>query len=1547
MLKRLFSVVLVLGLVFMVSDIAVAGNDPSGLQPVGPRTQWMHENGYLKDAEKGPNQAEYVSDPQMSPFAKPAASCVINNWQGPACYRSTGWWCGAETYAVYQDPLEACSATPFDFQVMGVVQAVRAPDGVTHTVNVRAQIYDVYDDGTGCLQPGNKLFEGPIVPRTIGDSYTEIEAGFGTWGLACVDGPYFAAMNYPDYLGCGELHIYMAHETACDPTYPFRPCASYNEWGSGWMDFGSYWTSVIPPGINLVMWSYGFEDPDNDCHAPGICYTESYHCTQPGGYVTTWTMPTSWMDVLFGPGSADINNIPVTRWYTKFSNATPCTLVSAEILMRPEGYGGNPDMNVSIYSTDATGYPVALMHGPVTLAGADLDVGGGTFFYATADFGSPVLPIGDFLVVCEAGPNMAANMYDPDTNPTGDALCFWSDLDGQDPATCTAPFPCRSGVDAVVPGLDFLFCELTAYGYGEFEWRIRANKCCVQPKTEVECEVAPDEWPTYAHDYQRTSASNMGVGVPCDINLVWKRNTTTSNCVYNNVVIADGKVYTSDGERIHCWDLETGNPDWTFEKKGLPNLVTGTSMRANPTIANGYLYSGGGCCGIASFFCIDLAGNFVWSRSYDSRGGGPDDQLCGDNRFGVNVVIGDKIIVCDEGGCVWALSHSGNGDNHPDWGTNNPVVLDGSAIYHSPSWDGGDNLYVATTGGFIYQIDVATGAINWTYAEPDGDPFNTGVVIGPDGVYAHSIGATPQRFKIDAAGGEVWRVDSPGQDYGYGTPTLGRKKVYFPVDHPSSGLLIVNQENGVAEYNFVDDGIGRVVMPATLTCDNYMFISDREGGWHLVDVDGFTKVWSRHFDDYPFGTALATTPGPDETLGTEDDNHYAVMSIWSDYTTAYTYGAVFCWDLDGAPRPMMEILEPELTVSVPLGSTYPFACSVADVIGNQDDCADLNISNFGAYNVNPPTAMKMTPKVSKVSKAHAREAEQTAETMAGADYLAFFDAEGNLTKRGLMAGKSVSVSETPDLALHQREVNYKQAKQRVANLAAEAQTLRTDIPSIVLNPAGPIAGDGSAGLDWDMDPAGLGRGVDVEAITFVHDDPDYIPEANPQPPGEVIVNYVGGCPFEWLSSLFFEYDGTHVEEVSNFGAFGDGTGYGLDWGDGNTPVYDAGVFLLTDGGPYWEADFYDWERSFLPDPAPLGGGICGIDYQDYVALGRSMWFDCPNSPDPGSWPTLNTDYIDVEGEVAWSNYIDTVEASADAYGVKIYQVEIGAYDLDSKYGNFKLVHFMVENRYADPIDDIILGLWFDWDVGDAYSNQGVLNCKAGGYTIHDSLDPTTGFGQLIMPAYLSADNSCEVEVAGYHLLWAINNEWNVWDGNCQAAGGPCCLNPAGDVATSIACMSTGGYFDAPGACGGDADMPAFPGGLNEDMGGVIAFPMFDLGDAERHHLYCAVIGVDVTSNDQATIRDEIGLTSFHANKWAGFNRGDVNDDDCVDACDLAYLDAVINGAGLPIFPHDDNGDVNVDTSTDGADLSYLFDYLMGTGPAPQGAWRFPFMAMIP
>jgi hypothetical protein len=128
-----------------------------------------------------------------------------------------------------------------------------------------------------------------------------------------------------------------------------------------------------------------------------------------------------------------------------------------------------------------------------------------------------------------------------------------------------------------------------------------------------------------------------------------------------------------------------------------------------------------------------------------------------------------------------------------------------------------------------------------------------------------------------------------------------------------------------------------------------------------------------------------------------------------------------------------------------------------------------------------------------------------------------------------------------------------------------------------------------------------------------------------------------------------------------------------------------------------------------------------------------------------------------------------------------------------------------------------------------------------------------------------------------------------------------------------------------------------------DRSGIFGWPSFDLpGAGAEHHLYAAVVGVDASSNDRSTIQDNLRRMAYRINKWAGFVRGDVNDDNMINALDVAYLDAVVQGLLPVIFPWPGNGDVDMNGYVDPLDVAYLMDYLMG-GPAPRGEWRFEFM----
>jgi hypothetical protein len=99
----------------------------------------------------------------------------------------------------------------------------------------------------------------------------------------------------------------------------------------------------------------------------------------------------------------------------------------------------------------------------------------------------------------------------------------------------------------------------------------------------------------------------------------------------------------------------------------------------------------------------------------------------------------------------------------------------------------------------------------------------------------------------------------------------------------------------------------------------------------------------------------------------------------------------------------------------------------------------------------------------------------------------------------------------------------------------------------------------------------------------------------------------------------------------------------------------------------------------------------------------------------------------------------------------------------------------------------------------------------------------------------------------------------------------------------------------------------------------------------------ALYAVPATSNDVATI-DALGVElAKRAARWAGFARGDVNDDGCVNLADVCWL-----SSGNQIYPDTYCGDVDCNGAVDPADRMYLLDYVSGSGPAPQGAWRFTF-----
>jgi hypothetical protein len=115
---------------------------------------------------------------------------------------------------------------------------------------------------------------------------------------------------------------------------------------------------------------------------------------------------------------------------------------------------------------------------------------------------------------------------------------------------------------------------------------------------------------------------------------------------------------------------------------------------------------------------------------------------------------------------------------------------------------------------------------------------------------------------------------------------------------------------------------------------------------------------------------------------------------------------------------------------------------------------------------------------------------------------------------------------------------------------------------------------------------------------------------------------------------------------------------------------------------------------------------------------------------------------------------------------------------------------------------------------------------------------------------------------------------------------------------------------------GRLDMPVAPGTV------TIGFANFGLPG--------------ITNSSDASNYFEIANIS---NKWAGFGRGDVNNDNKIDLVDIAYLIDLKFYGGNPAYPFKYLADVNCDgVNGDLLDIDYLLAYYFNNGPTPLGQW---------
>ncbi|NMC42706.1 MAG: PQQ-binding-like beta-propeller repeat protein, partial [candidate division Zixibacteria bacterium] len=236
---------------------------------------------------------------------------------------------------------------------------------------------------------------------------------------------------------------------------------------------------------------------------------------------------------------------------------------------------------------------------------------------------------------------------------------------------------------------------------------IDIDVCCTPPP-EITCTPGED-WPTTGHDFRRTGHSFNSTGdARCKQDILWWVNDA-AGLNSNRPVIYGDILVVAFNTKLVAYDINTGAVLWTIS--GMPTI--GSAFRNTPTVADGYVYFGGG--NIPAFNKADVnTGALVWSRTITTT------PLTGNTQYTTSVILGNGIYFTTVDGKLQGLDLA-TGADLPGY----PVQLNGVGE-ETISSNGVDVLYVGTDGtlgaggyGSLYAIDAATGTINWQLDEAD------------------------------------------------------------------------------------------------------------------------------------------------------------------------------------------------------------------------------------------------------------------------------------------------------------------------------------------------------------------------------------------------------------------------------------------------------------------------------------------------------------------------------------------------------------------------------------------------------------------------------------------------------------------------------------------------------------------------------------------------------------------------------------------------------------------------------------------------------------
>jgi hypothetical protein len=368
-------------------------------------------------------------------------------------------------------------------------------------------------------------------------------------------------------------------------------------------------------------------------------------------------------------------------------------------------------------------------------------------------------------------------------------------------------------------------------------------------------------------------------------------------------------------------------------------------------------------------------------------------------------------------------------------------------------------------------------------------------------------------------------------------------------------------------------------------------------------------------------------------------------------------------------------------------------------------------------------------------------------------------------------------------------------------------------------------------------------------------------------------------------------------------------------------IYGVNKYRLAMNSQDWTSGGGEDEGFFSMAPSP---NFCDNNCAPFATAVASL----------GEYSTDGIGYVSIPGNMACKTFVDSVQScynpsenppvdywtwddcwSRDgkfddtlSIGLTCDARVFGALNVQP-LANFTLEVMDFTERNGDSVKGWYLGHFADYDVttGDANNYDATISAAWSGAN-----GKAKAFGQVKIPFGCGFD-----PMKSAIVMYGAQGSTGLWNSD-----------PFYDSAYMY--MSA---VNGVRSAGGSGDFEQFNGFGGHDFAGHETFRI-------------AVANFGLTALTDADDPAEIAPLAYMANKWAGFGRGDVDNDNKVTLADVVYLNEKVNGTGPGPIPFLFLGDLNCDDEIGQADVDVLVNYYFNCGECPCGEWA-PWTSYVP